>query len=89
MTGLDPDYPQRGPYEASEGIYPGRGQGKTGGGQGSEVARHQVLSSPSRGKNWGRGNDEGQHLQKARLKSTTRPNPVMTVPEILLTHCQF
>jgi hypothetical protein len=32
-TGLDRGYPQRGPYEASEGIYPGRGQGKTGGGQ--------------------------------------------------------
>ena len=32
MTGLDPDAPQRGPYEASEGIYPGRRQGKTGGG---------------------------------------------------------
>jgi len=33
MTGLDPGYPQRGPYEASDGIYPGRGQGKTGDGQ--------------------------------------------------------
>jgi hypothetical protein len=32
-NGLDPGYPQRGPYEASEGIYPGRGQGETGGGQ--------------------------------------------------------
>ncbi len=32
MTSLCPDYPQRGPYEASEGIYPGRGQGKAGGG---------------------------------------------------------
>ena len=26
MTGLDPDYPQRGPYEAPEGTYPGRGR---------------------------------------------------------------
>ncbi len=33
MTGVDPGYPQRGPYEGSEGIYPDRGQGKTGGGQ--------------------------------------------------------
>jgi hypothetical protein len=32
-TGLDPGYPQRGLDEASEGIYPGRGQGKTGGWQ--------------------------------------------------------
>ena len=30
MTGVDPGYTQRGPYEALEGIYPGRGQGKTG-----------------------------------------------------------
>jgi hypothetical protein len=30
ITGLDPVYPQRGPYEASEGIYPGRGQEKIG-----------------------------------------------------------
>ncbi len=30
MGGLDPGYPQRGPYEASEEIYPDRGQGKTG-----------------------------------------------------------
>ncbi len=35
MYGFDPEYPRRGPYEASEGIYPGRGQGKTGGGQGN------------------------------------------------------
>jgi len=27
---LDPLYPQGGPYEASEGIYPGRRQGQTG-----------------------------------------------------------
>ncbi len=33
MTGVDPGYPQRGPHEASGEIYPGRGQGKTEGGQ--------------------------------------------------------
>ena len=27
--------------------------------------------------------------QRTRLKSTARPNPVMRIPEILLTHCQF
>jgi len=32
-TGLDPVCRQRGPYEASEGIYPGRGQGKKLGAQ--------------------------------------------------------
>ena len=36
MPDFDPGYPQRGPYEASEGIYPGGGQGKTGGGQALE-----------------------------------------------------
>ncbi len=30
VYGLDPGYPQRGPYEASEGIYPGRRRGKLG-----------------------------------------------------------
>ncbi|HVP80350.1 MAG TPA: hypothetical protein VMV04_20905, partial [Thermodesulfobacteriota bacterium] len=33
MTGVDPGYPQRGPYEGSEGTSPGRTQGKTGGGR--------------------------------------------------------
>jgi hypothetical protein len=28
MTGLDPGYPQCRPYQASEGTYPGRGQGE-------------------------------------------------------------
>jgi len=28
--GINPDCPQRGPYEASEGTYPGRGQEKLG-----------------------------------------------------------
>jgi len=31
MTGVDPGYAQRRPDEGSEGIYPGRGQGKTAG----------------------------------------------------------
>ncbi len=31
ILNVDPGYPQRGPYEASEGIYPGRGQGKNSG----------------------------------------------------------
>jgi len=32
MPGVDPGYLQCGPYEASKGIYSGRGQGKIGGG---------------------------------------------------------
>jgi hypothetical protein len=33
ITDLDRVNPQRGPYEASERVYPGRGQVKTGGEQ--------------------------------------------------------
>ena len=41
MMGLGPGYPQCGPYEASEGIYPGRGQGKTRSGQNSFLLDRQ------------------------------------------------
>ncbi len=34
-------------------------------------------------------NREGECLQRIKLKSTARPNPIMSVPEILLIHCQF
>jgi hypothetical protein len=51
MTGFDPGYPQRGPAEASEGIYPGRGQGKTGGGtslmEPPEIAGESFLKIPA------------------------------------------
>jgi hypothetical protein len=36
VTGINPDCPQSGPYEASEGIYPGRAI-ITGGGQGENL----------------------------------------------------
>lgn len=34
MMGLDPGYPQRGPYEASEGFTPVAGKEKLGEGEG-------------------------------------------------------
>jgi len=57
IMGLDPDYLQRGPYEASEGIYPDRGRGKTGGkfstvptpsNETMKTGRGQELGSPGK-----------------------------------------
>ncbi len=46
MIGLGPGYPQCGPYEASEGIYPGCGQRKNWGRARVLIPLTQVLTRP-------------------------------------------
>ena len=48
LPGPNPVCPQRGPYEASEGIYPVMGNEKTGGGRGDSFDRWQFKSGMSR-----------------------------------------
>jgi hypothetical protein len=64
MTGLDPVYPQRGPYEASEGIYRGRGQKKNWG-----WARRTSFSGPDR---------QGSPGPYIKTRKKRRPKPAFT-----------
>ncbi len=52
--------------------------------------KYFLFATRSRAENGGGGEIyEGKYRQRTRLNSTAKPNPVMSIPEILLTHCQF
>ncbi|HVP80927.1 MAG TPA: hypothetical protein VMV04_23815, partial [Thermodesulfobacteriota bacterium] len=66
MTGVDPGYPQRGPYEGSEGTSPGRTQGKTGGGQEKTKEEGMGRDGDTVIRRWGNWEIRGRGTKKKR-----------------------